>query len=194
MPYINVVKFLDRPHNAMPSNTTVKDYLTTWLRDVVTVRNRPRTLESYGVIVNRHIIPALGAIQLRSASAGRYRPTRSTMSKSTGQSPEGCYAKGHDSPGQATDPPKPGRYEVQVPEAEGISRILDLAQGTTYGPVLWFMAFMGCRRGEAVAFKWENVDLDRGIVSIVESARRLQGRGIVFQRAVSYWRWGQCIP
>jgi len=36
------------------------EYLETWLRDVVAVRNRPRTVESYAVIVNNHIVPVLG--------------------------------------------------------------------------------------------------------------------------------------
>ena len=43
------------------------------------------------------------------------------------------------------------------------------------------MAFTGIRRGEAVALKWENVDLDRGVVSIVATAQRLQLKGIVLQ-------------
>ena len=43
---------------------TVEEYLNTWLRDVVTPRREPRTTEGYGIIINCHIAPAIGAIQL----------------------------------------------------------------------------------------------------------------------------------
>ena len=43
------------------------------------------------------------------------------------------------------------------------------------------MAFTGVRRGEAVALRWANIDLDRAVASITETAQRLQGKGIVFQ-------------
>jgi integrase len=82
---------------------------------------------------------------------------------------------------QAVDPPRPGRYEVKVPDAQAIGQILDLAHQGPYGPAFRFMAYTGCRRGEAIALKWQNVDLERGVVSITETAQRLSGKGIVSQ-------------
>jgi integrase len=84
-------------------------------------------------------------------------------------------------PCQAVEPPSPGRYEVMVPDAQTIREILNLALSTPYGPALHFIAYTGVRRSEAVALKWANVDLDRGIVSITETAQRFKGKGIVFQ-------------
>ena len=68
-----------------------------------------------------------------------------------------------------------------MPDTGAIGRILALAKGTSYGAALHFGAFTGAQRGEVVALRWENVDLDRVVASIVESAQRLQGRGIVVQ-------------
>ena len=82
---------------------------------------------------------------------------------------------------QAVDPPKPGRYEVKVPDIQAITEILDQTQDTPYEAPFYFMTYTGCRRGEAVALKWENVDLDRGVALIVETAQRLKAKGIVFQ-------------
>ena len=53
------------------SKLTVSEYLETWLRDVVSVRNAPRTVASYGVIVRKHVIPAIGCGEARSGSAGQ---------------------------------------------------------------------------------------------------------------------------
>ena len=82
---------------------------------------------------------------------------------------------------EGIDPPRPRPREIQPPDAEGVWRILGLAEGTPYRAVLHFMAFTGCRWGEAVALRWVNIDLDRGVASITETAQRLQGKGIVFQ-------------
>ena len=43
-----------------------------------------------------------------------------------------------------------------------------------------FMAYTRVRRGEAIALSWENVDLDRGVVSIVATAQHPTGKGVVF--------------
>ncbi len=82
---------------------------------------------------------------------------------------------------QAVQPPSPGRYEVEVPDAQAIRDILALAASTPYATVLHFMAYTGVRRGEAVALKWGNIDLDRAIASITEAAQRFKGKGIVFK-------------
>jgi integrase len=44
-----------------------------------------------------------------------------------------------------------------------------------------FLASTGCRVGEAVAVKWDAVDLEAGIVSIRANVVRAHGRGIILQ-------------
>jgi len=45
--------------------TTVAEFLTAWLQDIVCHTVRPRTLECYHGVVKRHIIPHIGREQLR---------------------------------------------------------------------------------------------------------------------------------
>jgi integrase len=59
---------------------------------------------------------------------------------------------------------------------EGIAAILRLAEPTPYGPIFRFMAYTGVRRGEALALKRENVDLDRAVAFIVATLQRVKGR------------------
>ena len=177
------------------SKATVQEYLETWLRDVVAVRNRPRTIAGYTTIVHNHIVPALGSVQLTKLQPAHVQRMEAALLAS-GLSPNTVHhvhvalAKAlkdairsklvHHNVCQDVEPPSPGRYEVKVPDAQAIGRILTLANATPYGAILHFSAFTGCRRGEAVALRWENVDLERGIASIVETAQHLRGRGIVF--------------
>jgi len=172
------------------------EYLEAWLRDVVSIRNRPRTVESYAVIVNNHIVPVLGHVLLSKLnatdvqrleagllasglSANTVRHVHIALSKALKDAMRSGII--HQNVCQAVEAPSPGVYEVTVPDADAIRQILAQADGGPYGAILRFMAFTGVRRGEGVGLSWENVDLERGVVSIVCTAQRLQGKGIVLQ-------------
>jgi integrase len=65
--------------------------------------------------------------------------------------------------------PKVERREMATLTAEQSARLLDAVRHShIYRPVLIALA-TGARRGEALALRWRNVDLDRGVVRIVES-------------------------
>jgi integrase len=189
---------VDKGNSVTHGKLRVGDYLQNWLKDVVSIRNRPRTIEGYTLIVQKHIIPAIGSTQLNKLHSGDVQRMEadllaSGLSANTVHHVHICLSKSltdamrADPPlvdrnvCRAVTPPSPGRYEVTVPDIDAIGRILEKSRGTPYGVALHFAAFTGVRRGEVVALKWENVDLDRGVASIVESAQRLQGRGIVVQ-------------
>ena len=189
--------------NGIPVETaklTVGDYLETWLQDVVSVRNAPRTVSSYAVIVRNHINPVIGQIPLAKLQPGdverlEARLLASGLSANTvhhvhvvlSKAFKDAMRKGilHRNVCQMIQPPSPGRYEVKLPDASAVKDILARAVGTPYEPVFRFMAYTGCRRGEAIALQWCNVDLDRGVASIVVTAQRITGRGIVFQTTKS---------
>ena len=177
-------------------NATIRDYLTSWLRDVVAVRNRPRTAEGYRIIVNRHIVPILGGVRVsrlqpadvevleakllsRGLSANTVHHVHVVLSKAL----KDATRKGLVSRNvcQLVEPPRPARYEVDPPDSNAIARILELAHKTPYYAIFHVLAYCGLRRGEAVALKWAKIDYVRGVLSVVETAQRLAGKGIVFQ-------------
>jgi len=43
---------------------TVGDYLDYWLREVAAVKDRPRTVELYELIIRLHLKPTLGSVRL----------------------------------------------------------------------------------------------------------------------------------
>ena len=191
-----VLNQLDQGLSVDYTKLRVDEYLKTWLQDVVSIRNRPRTVESYAVIVRNHINPVLGSIRLSKLTATDVQRLEAgllsaDLTPNTVLHVHVCLSKAlkdamrsgvlHQNVCQAVQAPSPGIYKVDLPDTEEINKILDLAESTPYGSVFLLMAFTGIRRGEAVALKWENVDLDRGVVSIVATAQRLQGKGIVLQ-------------
>ena len=84
-------------------------------------------------------------------------------------------------PAEAVDPPRPSRPEIQPPSADEVWEILEAAKETPYYGALVFMAFTGCRRGEALGLRWIDIDLENYNAAIVQSLQRVKGQGLVFQ-------------
>lgn len=68
-------------------------------------------------------------------------------------------------------PPKVRRGEVNTFEPEEISKILDALETE---PLKWrciihMMIVTGCRRGEVMGLKWDQIDLDKRLVHICET-------------------------
>jgi integrase len=82
---------------------------------------------------------------------------------------------------EGVDPPRHIRPEIKPPTAGQVWQILSLSEKTSHNAAIYFMAFTGCRRGEALGLKWPDVDLDNGKVSIQHSLQRLKGQGLQLQ-------------
>ena len=109
------------------------------------IRNRPRTLEGYRTIVDLHIVPNIGSIQLAKllpADVQRMeaRLLESGLSARTVLHVHTCMGRAlrdaarmelvHRIVTQGVEPPSPGRYEVIVPNNRAIQDILNLAWDT----------------------------------------------------------------
>ena len=121
----------------------------------MSVRNRPRTAESYATIVNNHLVPNIGAVhltELQPADVERLEAQllASGLSANTVHHVHVVLAKAlkdamrkgliHHNVCQAVDPPKPERYEVTGPEIQAIGHILASAEKTPYAAVFKVMA------------------------------------------------------
>jgi integrase len=186
--------------DTLPNNSkqTVSDYLTSWLWDVAPEGRMPRTVESYEAIVRNHVLPVVGNISLQKLQAVDVdrvfsRMRVSGLSTNTRHHTYVVLSKAlkdavrkrliHQNPCQGVEPPKVGRYEVNLPDHvhETISKILDQADSTPYGTLFRFIAHTGLRRGEALALRWANIDLEAGTAMIVETVQRQKGKGLVVQ-------------
>ncbi len=70
----------------------------------------------------------------------------------------------------ATPPPQ-RRREVGPPTVAQVQRLIDAARDDDpdFATYLWVLAATGCRRGEACALRWTDIDLERGEVAIRRS-------------------------
>ncbi len=179
-----------------PTKTTLAEFLDRWL-DHVKASVSPKTHERYSEIARKNIVPLLGSIAMSKMKTERIDAAWSTALESGrrdgkgGLSPRTVHhmrrvlikalnqAVTWDilprNPAQASRPPKVERKTTLAYDAETTVALLDAVKPTRiYIPVL-LAVLCGLRRGEIIALRWRNIDLERGTMAIVETAEQIKG-------------------
>ena len=188
-----------------PSKLTFAQFLRQWLEHIKS-RVSPRTHERYTELIEKNITPLLGAIplaKLRPAQIGA--SYASALSKgrrdgSGGLSPNTVIymhrvirqALAHAvrweiisrSPADAIDPPKVERTTMITYDMAQTAELLEVLRDTRlYIPVV-LGVLCGLRRGEIIALRWRQVDLESAQLAVVESAEQT-GDGVRYKEPKS---------
>jgi integrase len=77
----------------------------------------------------------------------------------------------------ATSVQRPGvaRKEAAHLDPQQVTELLVAAEGSRYHMALLLIATTGLRRGEALALRWSDVDLDAGVLRVRETVQRIEG-------------------
>jgi integrase len=185
-----------------PSRQPLAAYLEGWLNGL---RLRPGTVASYRRMMRVHVIPALGAVPLASLTTSRIdalyreleRTGRADVKPPRGLSPRTvryCHTilsaalsaavkQRRLARNPAADAKPPTAREAKAPEmqcwtAGQLAAFLAWSAGHSEWHPLWaLLAASGARRGEALALRWRDLDLDTCTVSIRRSAGMVRDRG-----------------
>jgi integrase len=71
---------------------------------------------------------------------------------------------------RAVDRPTVSKVEVPVTTPDQVDALLTTCEGRRIEALVWFVAWTGCRIGEALALRWKDVDLTTGIATIRRSS------------------------
>lgn len=169
---------------------TVEQFLAHWLEHTVKRNARPRSYESFEIIIRKHLIPDLGRIRLEKLTPQHVQRLLDEKLKS-GLAPQTVvhirttlrsaltqalkWELVTRNVAALVDPPKIARHEIRPFDLADARRFLDIAKGTRLGALYMVALTSGLRKGELLALKWENVDLERAEVRIVESLQRVGG-------------------
>jgi integrase len=166
-----------------PSNATVAEYLRTWL-DTATAQ-APKTIERYGELAERQIIPHLGAIKLQRLKPEDVRHWHSTLLGS-GLAARTCghahrllrlvlgAAVKHGTltrnVAAVVAPPRVEETEIEgALSPDQIAAVLAALEGHTLYPIVALALSTGMRRGELLALQWGDIDLDGATLRIERS-------------------------
>jgi integrase len=196
----------DQGIDLAPAKITVAEYIRVWLRDYAEHNVAASTLQRYRGIVESHIIPTLGSrrladlrpIDIQAAYTKWLSPGGRCGSEMRGLSPRTVLHHHRllreafhqavrwqllaRNPCDAVEPPRPPRAEVQVLDEQGVRRMLDAARSEPLYALFHTAITTGARLGELLALRWQDVDFERGRVSIARTVRRYSDKGYVFSQ------------
>jgi integrase len=174
-------------------NLTVGEYMDRWLRDVKdTVRQS--THERYGYAIGPHIKPAIGRIKLKDLTSAQvrwfyrdrldYGLAPATVHKLHVVLHKALKAAVSDgliprNPTASLKLPRIIKEEIDPLDQEEARRLLKAADGDRLQALYVLALNTGMRQGELLALKWDDVDLERGVLRVRRTLSRT-GNAYVF--------------
>lgn len=181
---------VDRGVRMPEEKWTVATYLSHWLEDVVRPNKAPKTHQGYELVVRLHIVPVIGRKRLRSLSVGDVRDLVARLEEQ-GMGVRGIqqvHAILRNALQSAMREEVVTRnvaklVQVKTPSYE-VGRGLSVDQSRTLLQetqqdrlhALYVLAvYLGLRRGELLALRWRDLDLDLGTLQVRHTLQRVDG-------------------
>ena len=190
-----VVDRADQGRAVVDSSLTVKAYLERWQDVGLPARGLGRsTVMGYGYAIEKQLIPFLGELKLKqlkpsdverfvvAMKRGEVGERKTPYAASTIRTAytvlrmalsdavrDGYLAR---NPAAEVSRPKPSDAEARVLTPEETRRLLEAAKGHRLYSWLILVGSLGLRKGESLALRWENVDLEVGTVKVTETLGR----------------------
>ncbi|MDP9358886.1 MAG: site-specific integrase [Chloroflexota bacterium] len=186
-----VIAAAERGGTTVDGKETVRHYLARWLAAVEPTL-KPATFRRYGDMVRLHIVPVAGDVRLTKLSPLDVQRLYADRLVS-GLSPttvSNLHAMLHRALEQAVrwgllarnvtemvDPPRRATPETATWDTRQVAAVLATADRDDDGcGALWRLALLtGMRRGEILGLMWQDVDLDRGMLSVRRTLSRGKG-------------------
>lgn len=185
-----------------PKKTTLGLFLEQWLQDYAATNTAPRTYERYAEIVRLHLIPNLGRIaltQLKPEHLQAYYAKALTSGRINGKGGLSAQTVKHHhrilsealrhalkwgllarNVADAVDPPRPEKKEMTTVYTEDIGQLFEEAQkmeessSIPYYTIVYMALHTGMRRGEILALRWSDVDLNLMTIYVNRSLQHLK--------------------
>lgn len=185
-----------------PTTATVEEYLQHWLRTYVASNCRPLTHRDYSYQMKHFIISLLGSKRLAKLTQAEVREAYATLlaEGAPGGKPVAAnsmmtiHAVFHRAlthavkwgmigrnPAEGIDLPRARRRDMTVWSVEDVRRFLNTVEGIQqpYGAFLSLAIMTGMRPSEIIALRWQDADLERGFLQIVQSIQRFNRTTVI---------------
>ncbi|MCT1619302.1 tyrosine-type recombinase/integrase [Janibacter hoylei] len=184
---------LNRQHiPAAPVEMTVQQYAQSWLDRLGSSGLKPATVSNYRWILGRHVLPNIGRHRLVALTPQHVRTLLLAVSQ-TGASPRTVQLSRavlrsmladaerdqliHRNVAALVKGPRVEREEVVPWTADEAGQFLASLEGHRLRPLFAVGVALGLRKGELLALRWQDVDLDRGVMRVRATVQRL-GKGV----------------
>lgn len=176
---------LDKNIFCLPSKITLGEWLGKWLDEFVRNSVKPSTFSAYKGIIENHINPRLGGIQLNKLDAMKIqrfynelvRPPKS-LSEKTLKNVHLVLHKGLKkavalhwldfNPTSECELPKSMKVseETNPLTAEQVGRLLAITEGQQHRPLYILAIYTGMRESEVLGLQWSDVDFESRFITV----------------------------
>jgi integrase len=167
------------------SKLTVNEFLDRWERDWCACNVSPKTSERYGELLRLHVRPTLGSLKIQKLRPVHLSGLYSTLlrdSKLAARTVGHVHRALHRALGHATGwdivhhniaarvvPPRVAHQEMAILTPAQVKVVLETARGRAIFPIATLALATGMRRGELLALRWQDIDLDRAKITVARS-------------------------
>ncbi len=174
-------------------NQTLEAFLTYWLEKVVRLTIRARSYEQYLSVLNAHLIPSLGKIELQKLTVQQVQDFYARL-HDEGKSPRSIraihavlhqslnYAVKHSlvAHNVASDASRPTvrRYKPKVLTEEQAKKLIEAVKDQRIEAFIILALTTAARRSELLALHWDDIDFKLKAMRIERSLTHSKGHGV----------------
>jgi len=170
-----------------PSRMTVAQWLDVWLENYKRPVLRPRTFDSYQMMLRAHIKPAIGEIQLQDLRPDHLQALyNGMMRRVSNRTTRYAHMIIRQALQQAlrnnlvvrnvadiANPPREKKPEIKPLTPDQLNRFLGAIKDDRLQPAYWLMLQTGLRRGELLALTWDDIDWENSLLHVRKSLLRI---------------------
>ncbi len=172
-----------------PGRLTVAEHLKNWLEGYVKTNCSQRTLDGYQSIIESHLIPALGQIQLKhihqQVIQSYYGKACERLSARTvhkhhrllSQALKYAVRQGYlgRNPCEFVDAPSWKARAMRTLTPSEVDALFDMSKDSAIYPVSYTAVSTGLRQAELLGLRWRDIDLDMASISVSQVLYKRRG-------------------
>jgi integrase len=168
-----------------PSKMTVAQFLERWERDWAAGNVSPKTAERYGELIRKHVSPHVGRVQIQKLQPVNLSELYGKLLRETGLAARTVghvhrvvhRALGHAckwglvqrNVAELVDPPPVASAEISILRPGDVQAVLGGLQCRFLYTIAAVALATGMRRGELLALRWQDLDLDRAQIRVEQA-------------------------
>jgi integrase len=175
-----------------PTSETVRDFVERWLRDWGTANLSSLTLEGYSQMLRKHLCARVGSVPIQRLRPSDLQAVYAAMAKDglADRTRLHLHRIVHvmfkhavqwgilpRNVADMLDAPRVRAHEIEVLKPGQVQAVLEALRGQPLHPIAVVALATGLRRGELLALRWQDLDLDGGTLRVEQTQRG----GLVFK-------------
>ncbi len=169
---------------------TLSQFIDRFMEDIGAHTLRPKTIDTYWFLINKHIKPEIGDLRLTQIRPDHLQSLYSKkldegLSKRTVQFIHAIIRRILNqavkwdliirNPTDAVTPPVPAKKAPVTLSEDQVRIFLEAVKDHRWYPIYVLAVATGMREGEILGLRWQDVDLNQGVVSVNQTIENISG-------------------